>query len=138
MCRHQSLKGELSSFTMVCAEFTIHLSGFTFQLANAVQDITQTIRRTKELIVHYKTHFVAHFSCISHLENAPIHCILRLLIRKITLWTQIRPKSGNPRKIFKIPHRIFKILITVEIVSKSERQRPSELRERSIYILRFF
>ena len=120
------------------AEFTNRLSGFTFQLANALQDIINAIRRAKEMIVHYKTHFVIHFSCISAFENALAHCILRFFIRKVTLWTQMRPKFENPRKIFKNRHQIFKILITTELVSKSERQRPSNLRERSIYIFLFF
>ena len=100
------------------AEFTNRLSGFTFQLANALQDIINAIRRA--------------------FENALAHFILRFFIRKVTLWTQMRPKFENPRKIFKNRHQIFKILITTEFVSKSERQRPSNLRERSIYIFLFF
>ena len=49
-----ALKGELSSFTTVCAEFTNHLFGCNFQLANAVQDFIKTNRIPKEMIVNHK------------------------------------------------------------------------------------
>jgi len=103
------LKGELSSFTTVCAEFTNHLFGCNFQLANAVLDFIKTNRIPNEMIVDHKIHFTLWFCCILHRENAPIHCILKVLIRMFASWTEWDQNSTNPRKIFQNPHQIFKI-----------------------------